>query len=103
LDDLLAGRKPPRRIAHDHRGVAQAIRCGWADAGVCHRLVTEEAGLDFLSVERETYDLCWPKQLDNDPRIQALLTAVRSHNYRDLLADLPGIDGRGSGVLITVE
>jgi molybdate-binding protein/DNA-binding XRE family transcriptional regulator len=103
LDDLLADRKPPRRIAHDHRGVAQAIRCGWADAGVCHRLVTEEAGLDFLAVEKETYDLCWPKLLDGDPRIQALLAAVRSHNYRDLLADLPGIDSRTSGELMTIE
>lgn len=103
LDDLLADRKPPRRIARDHRGVAQAIRCGWADAGVCHRLVTEEAGLDFLGVEKETYDVCWSKQLDGDPRIQALLTAVRSRNYRELLADLPGIDSRGSGELMSVE
>ena len=103
LDDLLANRKPPRRLAHDHRGVAQAIRCGWADAGVCHRLAAEEAGLDFLSVEKETYDLCWSQRLDGDPRIQALLAAVRSANYRDLLADLPGIDSRSSGELMTVE
>jgi molybdate-binding protein/transcriptional regulator with XRE-family HTH domain len=102
LDELLADRKPPRRIARDHRGVAQAIRNGWADAGVCHRLVTEESGLDFLGVEYETYDLCWPTQFDSDARIQSLLAAVRSVNYRQLLADLPGIDGRTAGELATV-
>ena len=103
LDDLLANRKSPRRIAYDHRGVAQAIRCGWADAGVCHRLVAEEAGLDFLGVEKETYDLCWPSRFDNDSRIQALLGAVRSAHYRDSLADLPGIESRNAGELITVN
>ena len=102
LDELLADRRPPRRMAYDHRGVAQAIRCGWADAGVCHRLVSEEAGLDFLEVEKETYDLCWSKSWDGDPRIQTLLTAVRSRTYRDLLADLPGFDSRISGELIPI-
>ena len=39
LDELLGGRrKPPRRLASDHRGVAEAVRSGWADAGVCLRL-----------------------------------------------------------------
>jgi putative molybdopterin biosynthesis protein len=103
LDDLLTDRKPPRRIARDHRGVALAIRYGWADAGVCHRLVSEEAGLDFLGVEQETYELCWPRRLDADPRIQALITAVRSRAYRNLLAELPGIDSRTAGELATVD
>ena len=34
-----------RRLALDHRGVAEAVRAGWADAGVCLRLAGEEAGL----------------------------------------------------------
>jgi len=102
LDELLPDRKPPRRVARDHRGVAQAIRCGWADAGVCHRLVTEESGLDFLAVEQETYDLCWPRPYDSDSRLQGLQSAVRSANYRQLLGDLPGIDGRATGELATI-
>jgi hypothetical protein len=31
------------------------------------------------------------------------VAAVRSRNYRDLLADLPGIDSRSSGELMTIE
>src|SRR5262245_19547388 len=53
LDGLLPKRLAPRRLARDHRGVAEAIRCGWADIGVCHRLVTEEAQLQFLPIREE--------------------------------------------------
>ena len=38
--------------------MAEAVRCGWADVGVCHRLACEEAGLRFLGVRREPFDLC---------------------------------------------
>src|SRR5262249_55566731 len=53
LDQLLGGHREPRRLARDHRGVAEAIRNGWADAGVCLRLVSEEAGLQFFPVREE--------------------------------------------------
>jgi hypothetical protein len=32
LDELLIGRKAPKRLASDHRGVAEAVRNGWADS-----------------------------------------------------------------------
>jgi molybdate-binding protein len=84
-------------MARDHRGVAEAVRCGWADVGVCLRLVSEEAGLSFLEVRQETYELCYAAQAEADPRIRALVQAVRSPGYRHLLADLPGYDSTGSG------
>ena len=99
LDELLPKRRPPRHIAYGHRGVAEAIRCGWADIGVCLRLVSEEAGLDFLSVREEEYDLCYPAELEGDPRIQALVEAVRSASYRGMLGDLPGYDAAETGEL----
>jgi molybdate-binding protein/transcriptional regulator with XRE-family HTH domain len=99
LDELLEGRKPPRRLASDHRGVAEAVRHGWADAGVCLRLVTEEVGLGFLPVRQEDYDLCFPGRFEGDYRIQALLQAVRSPSHRAALGELPGYDTRGAGEL----
>ncbi|MCA1684719.1 MAG: helix-turn-helix domain-containing protein [Planctomycetia bacterium] len=99
LDELFDGRRPPRRIARDHRGVAEAVRSGWADAGVCLRLAGEEAGLDFLGVRREAYDLCFPDALRDDPRLAALIHAVRSTTYRRLLGELPGYDSAGTGEL----
>jgi molybdate-binding protein len=86
-------------MASDHRGVAEAIRSGCADAGVCLRLVSDEAGLDFLTVREEAYDLCFPTQWENDPRIQALLDAVRSVAYRTALGELPGYNTAETGEL----
>jgi molybdate-binding protein/DNA-binding XRE family transcriptional regulator len=99
LDELFGDRprKPPRRVARDHRGVAEAVRSGWADAGVCLRLAAEEAGLDFLPVRREPYDLAYPEALEPDPRLRALIDAVRSPSYRRSLAALPGYDTAESG------
>ena len=99
LDELLLDRRPPRRIAYGHRGVAEAVRCGWADVGVCLRLVSEEAGLEFLSVREEDYDFCYPAELEGDPRIQALVETVRSASYRGILSDLPGYDAKETGEL----
>jgi molybdate-binding protein/DNA-binding XRE family transcriptional regulator len=97
LDELLERRRVPRRLASDHRGVAEAVRNGWADLGVCLRLVSEEAGLSFLRVRDEAYDLCVPERWEQDHRIQALVQAVRSASYRKALGDLPGYDVHDSG------
>lgn len=97
LDELLENRDPPRRIARDHRGVAEAIQCGWADIGVCVKLVSEEAGLKFLSLRDETYDLCFSTDAESDPRVKALIETVRSEEYRSLLGELPGYEIMKSG------
>jgi molybdate-binding protein len=99
LDELLGDRPPPRRLARDHRGVAEAVRAGWADAGICLRLAGEEAGLGFLPVREEAYDLCFPATLRDDPRLRALVAAVRSTAYRRLLDELPGYEPAGAGEL----
>ncbi len=103
LDELLRDRPSPRRMARDHRGVAEAIRCGWADAGVCLRLVAEEASLRFLPIRTEGYDLCYPCAAEDDPRIQALVRVMQSREIRQLLGGLPGYDTRRSGELSVVE
>lgn len=88
LDALLPDNRAPRGIARTHRGVAEAIRSGWADAGVGLRLAAEEAGLDFLKVREEAYDLVYPERLDVE--VRRLLEAVSSRSYRRWLGDLPG-------------
>jgi molybdate-binding protein len=102
LDTVLDKRLRPRRIAYDHRGVAEAVRCGWADVGVCHRLVSEEAGLRFFGVREESYDLCFKTNHDRDPRLQGFLRVLRSTAYRKLLTELPGYNPRSIGQMRNV-
>lgn len=97
LDELLAGRPAPKRMARDHAGVAEAIRNGWADLGVCLKLSATEAGLEFLSVRDEAYDICYRADFEHDPRFQALLRVCRSATFRQLLGELPGYDVAQTG------
>jgi molybdate-binding protein/DNA-binding XRE family transcriptional regulator len=102
LDGILEGSPAPRRMARDHRGVAEAIRSGWADAGVCVQLVSEESGLNFLSVREETYELCCRADFESDPRYRALLQVLRSPGYRRILGELPGYDVSHTGEVRSV-
>jgi molybdate-binding protein/DNA-binding XRE family transcriptional regulator len=104
LDEVLgtrADRQPgsPWPQAHDHRGVADAIRAKWADAGICLRLTSEEANLSFMSVRTEAYEICFLDSLAHDPRLQALRQIVQSTEYRRSLGELPGYDTARAGEL----
>jgi len=105
LDSLFGGRaKPPGydHVAPDHTAVAQTLRSGWAQAGICLRLVAEINGLDFLPVQQEDYDLCFRSEREKAPLIQALLAVAGSHAYRRQLGDLPGYDAAQAGALLRV-
>ncbi len=103
LDQLLDGRPAPRRMAGSHRQVADAVQSGWADAGVCVRLASDEAGLDFLHVRDEVYEVCYSKSMAGDLRIKAFLSTIRSSGYRNLLGRLPGYDTRETGTACGVS
>jgi len=100
LDSILGRRKKPKgydRVAFDHMAVAETIRTGWAQAGVCVQLAAVGAGLDFLQFREEDYDLCCRTEMEDDPRVVALLRVLRSHRYRRFLAELPGYDSSATG------
>ena len=97
LDEVLQGRTKPRREALDHQGVVNAIRCGWGDVGPCVRLSAEEAGLNFQSLRRQNYDLCFPVSMESDPRLQALIQTLRGPAFRQKLSELPGYHTKRSG------
>lgn len=97
LDRLLQDRPAPRRVARNHRHVVDAVHSGWADAGVCVRLVSEEAGLTFLPVQEEMFDVCYRLDMATDRRIRAFVKVVQSAAYRRLLGNLPGYDCAETG------
>ena len=97
LDELLQGNTSSTMMAKNHQGVAEAIRAGWAEAGVTLRLVSEEAGLDFIALREEAYDLCIPESQADDSRVRALVDVVRSASLKNMLRDLPGYDVNPTG------
>lgn len=99
FDRLLRGQVTPRWVADSHRGVIEAVHTGWADAGVCVQLACVEAGLNFLPIEQECYDLCFRQSFAADRRLLGLLQALRSPRYRQILNSLPGYDGSDAGQL----
>lgn len=88
-----------RREASDQRGVATALRQGWATAGICVRLVAEDAGLPWRALGREPYDLVLPEALRDDRRVRALVATVGSRAFRAQLAELPGYHAGETGAL----
>lgn len=100
LDRLLGSRRRPgafRHLASDHRGVALAVRDGWAQAGVAVRLAAEEVGLDFIALEQEDYELCFAGRLRSDRSVEALRRTLESGALRRLYRELPGYDVRRMG------
>ncbi len=99
-DEILGERTAPLHVAYDHRSVAAAIKCGWADVGPCVRLASEESGLAFLKLSDKDYDLCIAGNTRHDPRIAALFATLRSQSYRQRLAELPGYSTKHTGELV---
>lgn len=101
LDDLLDGKPARGRVVRQHAAVAQAVRDGWADAGVCVQLVAEEAGLHFLPLRQEALDFCFAESTAGDPRVAALIRLFRSPAHRRRVSELPGYDARHTGECTT--
>jgi putative molybdopterin biosynthesis protein len=103
LDELLEGRRFSGREVNGHSAVAEAVRAGWAEAGVCVRFSAEEAGLNFLPMRTEALDFCFSASLQHDPRVQALIRLLRGRAYRRLVSELPGYDARETGEMMSVR
>ena len=99
LNHLLNGKTPEGRVVESHQSVSEAVRAGWAEAGVCVKFSAVEARLNFLQLQHEDLDFCFHGSLDHDPRILALIRVLRSRRYRQMLSGLPGYDARTTGEL----
>ncbi len=82
-----------------HTAVAVAVRSGEVDAGMCVYSAAKAYGLAFMPVASERYELAVRRENLEDPRITALLDAVRSERFRGILNALGGYDTRLTGTL----
>jgi excisionase family DNA binding protein len=76
---------------------AQAIRSGRADVGVATRSVANSAGLDFVPIVWEPFDLVMRQRDYFRPPMQALMRFLRSDDFRTRASELGGFDVSGAG------
>ncbi len=82
-----------------HIGVALAVKTGEAEAGMCVYSAAKALGLPFVPVGTERYELAFRTGDDSDPRIRALVHAIASPEFREILSHLGGYTTRETGVL----
>ena len=86
-----------------HIAVALAVKSGEAEAGLCVYSAAKALGLPFVPVSQERYELAIRKEHTDDPRIHALVKAIRSDEFRAILDRLGGYDTSETGTLRTVS
>src|SRR5262245_1822787 len=87
--DALAAVKPACPTGAD---LAQAVRAGRADCGIATRAVAQAAGLDFVPLTWERFDLVLRQRSYFLPGPQALFGFIRSAAFRERAAELGGYD-----------
>lgn len=86
--------KPPCPTGPD---IAQAVRSGRADCGIATRSVAQAAGLDFVPLTWENFDLAIRHRDYFTPGPQALFGFLREPAFRERAAELGGYDTAASG------
>ena len=77
--------------------IAQAIRAGRADTGIATRSVANSAGLDFVSIVWEPFDLVMRQRDYFRPALQMLLKFLRSDELSARAQEMGGYDLRDAG------
>jgi putative molybdopterin biosynthesis protein len=84
---------------HGPPAVAAAVRNGFADAGMCTSSIASAAGLRFVPVAHEDYELAVRREMLKDPRIRTLVSLIQSPGYRAILAKTGGYDVSLTGTI----
>jgi len=77
--------------------IAQAIRAGRADTGIASRAVANAAGLDFVSIAWEPFDLVMRQRDYFRPPLQALIKFLHSDDLAARAKEMGGYDLTGTG------
>lgn len=89
----------PTLIAPTGPDIAQAIRADHADCGVATRAVAAAAGLEFIPLAAERFDLLMRQRDSYRPPLQALLGLLRSPRFAERAAELGGLDVSMAGTV----
>lgn len=86
-----------------HAAVAQAVATGQADAGFGIEASARSRGLDFVPLVEEAYFLACLKSTLDQPATRALLAVLRSAQWQQRLAQLPGYAPMQSGEVLSMS
>jgi excisionase family DNA binding protein len=92
--DALATVKP---VAPTGPDIAQAVRAGHADCGIATRSVAQAAGLGFVPLTWEHFDLAMRQRDYFLPRLQALAKFLRTEAFHTRGRELTGYDTAEAG------
>lgn len=83
-----------------HLAVASVVAQGQADVGLGAQSAASVAGLDFIPLFKERYDLV--ARDFSQPPFDKLAEVVRGESFRNMIAAIPGYDVIQTGHMITV-
>lgn len=86
-----------------HAAVAACILCGRADAGLGVETAARQFDLDFVPLLSERYFLVCTRELLQDARFTAILTLLKTSEFRTEVNKLPGYDVADTGIPMTVR
>jgi putative molybdopterin biosynthesis protein len=91
--------RPPGVGPHDDLdlAVAAAVASGRAEAGFGLRAAAARYALEFVPLATERYYLALPRRSFRDAALQLLLAAMRSREFTQGAAQLPGYDASSAG------
>ena len=95
-----AGHKDVRRLEPPcltGPDLAAAIRAGKADCGIATRAAANAAGLDFVPLLWENFDLLMRQRSYFRPSVQALIGFIGQNRLRQRAAELSGYDPPPAG------
>jgi putative molybdopterin biosynthesis protein len=79
--------------------IAQAIRADHADCGIATRAVAKAAGLDFVPLVAERFDLLMRQRDSYRPPLQTFLKLIGTAKFAARAAELGGLDVTQAGVV----
>ncbi|MEZ4322365.1 MAG: substrate-binding domain-containing protein [Myxococcota bacterium] len=94
---------PAGPVANGHVEVAERVKWGAADVGIAIESVASAAGLAFVPLTEERFDLVLPASSMGDPRIRALLDGLVDAGFRREVAEIDGYDATDVGSTTTIE
>lgn len=80
-----------------HTEAALAVASGRADAALGIRAAAEQAGLGFIPLFQERYDLVIPQQVYDTPAAERMLDRLRQKSFRLAVNRLSGYDSQSTG------